>query len=286
MVIVAAFIWPFMDAIARRLSEAGVAATQIAWGRYAWNAILLLPLVLAREGRRALLPRWDLLHLARAVLPSAVAVPFVIGLRSLPFASASALLFTNPLFITAFSAMFLGERVGARRWGAVAAGFAGVLLVLRPGADVFRPGALLPIAAAIGLATVAVLNRKLAGHTPASATALHYSIAGTVLLAPAAALGWRSFDPGLVFWLALMAIIGGAALWLVTAAYERAEASVLAPFQYVELVAAVAIGFAVFAEKPDPAAFAGIALVLVAGLAVSYRRAEVATTAPSDEPTP
>lgn len=282
MVIVAASIWPLMDATARHLSETGVPATQIAWGRYAWNAVLILPFVLARAGRRALLPRWEPLHLLRALIPSATAVPFFLGLRFLPFASASALLFTSPLFITALSALFLRERVGPRRWAAVAAGFGGVLLVLRPGVDVFRPGALLPLVAAVGLAVVAVLNRKLAGETPASATALHYGIAGTVLLAPAAALGWRSFAPVLVGWLALMAVIGGTSIWLVTAAYERTEASVLAPFQYVELVSAVAIGVAIFGEKPGIAAVAGIALILVAGLAVSYRpRREVTSRSSS-----
>lgn len=278
MVIAAASIWPFMDATARRLSETGVPATQIAWGRYALNAALLLPFVLARGGWRALLPRWEPLHLIRAIIPSATAVPFILGLRFIAFASASALLFTSPLFITALSAIFLRERVGPRRWVAVAAGFGGVLLVLRPGADVFRPGALLPLVAAVGLAVVAVLNRKLAGEMPSSATALHYGIAGTVLLAPAAALGWRPFEPGLLGWLALMALIGGTSLWLVTAAYERAEASVLAPFQYVELVSAVAIGVAIFGEKPGPAAVVGIALILAAGFAVSYRRRREATS--------
>jgi drug/metabolite transporter (DMT)-like permease len=272
MVIASSSIWPFMDAIARHLGEAGVPATQIAWGRYVGNGMLLLPLVLARGGRRTLLPRREPLHLVRAAIPSAIAVVFFVGLRFLPFASASALFFMNPLFITAFSSLFLGERVGPRRWAAVAAGFAGALLVLRPGADVFRAGALLPLVAAVGFAAVAVMNRKLAGDTPASATTLHYCIVGAVLLLPAATLGWRPFDAGLVAWLAAMAGIGGTAMWLVTAAYERAEASALAPFHYVELAAAVAIGLAIFRERPDPIAVAGIALILAAGLAVTRSR--------------
>jgi drug/metabolite transporter (DMT)-like permease len=272
MIIASASIWPLMDAIARHLGEASVPVSQIAWGRYVGNGLLLLPIVLARWGWRALLPRWEPLHLVRAVIPAAIAIAFFLGLRYLPFASASALLFTNPLFITALSALFLGERVGPRRWAAVAVGFCGALLVLRPGADVFRPGALLPIAAAIGFAAVAVMNRKLAGDTPASATTLHYSIVGAVSLAPGAALGWRPFDAGLVAWLGAMAAIGGTAMWLVTLAYERAEASVLAPFHYVELAGAVVIGVAIFGEKPDPVAVMGISLILTAGLAVSYQR--------------
>jgi drug/metabolite transporter (DMT)-like permease len=272
-----------MDAIARHLAETGVPVTQIAWGRYVANGLILFPIVLARSGRRALLPRWEPLHLVRSVIPAATAVVFFLGLRFLPFASASALLFTNPFFITAFSTIFLGERVGARRWAAVVAGFAGALLVIRPGAELFRSGALLPMAAAIGFAAVAVMNRKLAGDTPASATTLHYSIVAAVFLAPAAACGWRPFDAGLVLWLAAMAAIGGTSLWLVTAAYERAEASVLAPFHYLELAAALGIGFAIFGETPDLPAFAGIALILSAGLAVSYRRSRAVPRSTSEE---
>src|SRR6267378_1262462 len=115
MIIASASIWPLMDAIARHLGEAGVPVSQIAWGRYVGNGLLLLPIVLARWGWRALLPRWEPLHLVRAVIPAAIAIAFFLGLRYLPFASASALLFTNPLLITALSALFLGERVGPRR---------------------------------------------------------------------------------------------------------------------------------------------------------------------------
>jgi drug/metabolite transporter (DMT)-like permease len=271
MVVFSASIWPLMDAIARHLGEIGVPATQIAWGRYVGSAALLLPFVLARSGRSALLPRWEPLHLVRAVIPAFIGVVFFVGLRFLPFASASALYFTNPLFITVFSAMFLSERVRAARWAAVAAGFAGALLVIRPGAELFRAGALLPLVSAIGFAAVAVMSRRLAGHTPASATTFHYSLIGAIALAPTAALGWRSFDPALVLWLLAMAVIGGSATWLFTVAYERAEASVLAPFHYVELAAAVVVGFAVFGETPDLPALAGIALILGAGLAVSWR---------------
>lgn len=120
MVIASASIWPFMDAIAGHLGETGVPATQIAWGRYVGNGVLLLPLVLARGGRRLLLPRRELLHLARAVIPSAIAVAFFVGLRFLPFASASAPALHHRLLVR------LPRRAGgALRWAAVAMGFVG-----------------------------------------------------------------------------------------------------------------------------------------------------------------
>ena len=196
------------------------------------------------------------------------------GFAYMPFASASALLFVNPLLITALSGPVLGERIGLARWVAVGLGFAGALLVLKPGAGVFSWGALAPLGAAVAFAGAALLNRRLKGDVPALATTLHFGVvAGIGLLPFAGGGGWRPFDAVLVGWLALMAVFGGLALWLITAAYERGEASALAPFHYLELAFATALGVAVFGEVPDALTAAGIALIVAAGLWVVLRPA-------------
>jgi drug/metabolite transporter (DMT)-like permease len=272
MVLASAALWPLMDATGKHLVAAGYPAVQVAWGRYALNALLLLPLVLRRRGRLALLPRAAPAHLVRAALPSLVTALLFAGFAHLTLAAASALLFANPLLIVAASALFLGERVGARRWVAVAAGFAGTLLVLRPGSELFRWGALAPLGAAVCFAATAVLNRRLAGEASPLATTFHYAVAGAVVLLPGAALGgWRPFDLAAVAWLALGAVVGGLCLWLVTSAYERADASALAPFHFAELAAATAVGRVVFGEAPDAATLAGIAVILAAGLLATWR---------------
>jgi drug/metabolite transporter (DMT)-like permease len=271
MVLASAALWPLMDAVGKHLVVAGYPAVQVAWARYAVNALLLLPLALSRGGRGSLLPRRSPLHLLRAALPSVVTALLFVGLGHMPLASASALLFVNPLLTVALSALFLGERVGPRRWAAVALGFAGALVVLRPGTEVFTWASLAPLGAALCFSTTAVLNRRLAGEALPLATTLHYAIAGSVVLLPGSAAGnWRPLDPAAMGWLALGAVVGSGCLWLVTTAYERAQASALAPFHFAELAAATAVGWIVFGELPDGPAVAGIALILAAGLLATW----------------
>ena len=272
MVLLSAAIWPLMDAIGKDLVQQGYPAVQVAWGRYATNVVLLAPLALLRGGRAALLPRLTPAHLARVCLPSLVTALLFVGLGHMPLASASALLFVTPLLTVALSAAFLGERVSARRWAAVAAGFAGALVVLRPGSELFRWASLAPLGAAACFSANAVLNRRLAGHTSPLSTTLHYAVAGTVVLLPASALGgWRPLGPAVLAWLSLGAVFGGLCLWLVTSAYERAQASALAPFHFAELAFATGVGFALFGEVPDRVALAGIAVILAAGVLATWR---------------
>jgi drug/metabolite transporter (DMT)-like permease len=271
MVLASAALWPLMDAVGKHLVVAGYPAVEVAWARYAVNALFLLPVALSRGGRGSLLPRRSPLHLLRAALPSAVTALLFVGLGHMPLASASALLFVNPLLTVALSALFLGERVGARRWSAVALGFAGALVVLRPGTEVFTWASLAPLGAALCFSTTAILNRRLAGEASPLATTLHYAVAGSAVLLPWSAAGnWRALEPAAVGWLALGAVVGSGCLWLVTTAYERAQASALAPFHFAELAAATTVGWVTFGEVPDPPAIAGIALILAAGLLATW----------------
>jgi drug/metabolite transporter (DMT)-like permease len=272
MILLSAVVWPCMDAIAKHLAERGVPIGQIAWGRYTANVLLLAPVVAWRLGPRALVPPLSAVHLLRTALPVLVTVLLFVGFSTMPFAAASALLFVNPLLITALSGPVLGERIGLARWLAVGLGFAGALLVLKPGTGVFRWGALAPLGAAVAFAGAALLNRRLKGDVPPLATTLHFGVVAGIGLLPFAARGdWRPFDAVLLGWLALMAVFGGLALWLITAAYERGEASALAPFHYLELACATALGVAVFGEVPDMITAAGIALIVAAGLSVVIR---------------
>jgi drug/metabolite transporter (DMT)-like permease len=271
MVLASAALWPLMDAVGKHLVVSGYPAVQVAWARYAVNVLFLLPVALARGGRGSLLPRGSPMHLLRATLPSAVTALLFVGLGQMPLASASALLFVNPLLTVALSALLLGERVGARRWAAVAVGFAGALVVLRPGTEVFTWAALAPLGAALCFSITAILNRRLAGEAAPLATTLHYAIAGSAVLLPWSAAGnWRALEPAAVGWLALGAVVGSGCLWLVTTAYERAQASALAPFHFAELAAATAVGWGVFGELPDAIAIAGIVLILSAGLLATW----------------
>jgi drug/metabolite transporter (DMT)-like permease len=271
MVLASAALWPLLDAVGKYLVVGGYPAVQVAWARYSVNVVFLLPVALARGGRGSLLPRRSPLHLLRAALPSVVTALLFVGLGHMPLASASSLLFVNPLLTVALSALFLRERVSARRWGAVALGFAGALVVLRPGTEVFGWASLAPLGAALCFSTNAILNRRLAGEVPPLATTFHYAIAGSAVLLPwSAAQDWRPLDAAAMGWLAFGAVVGAACMWLVTTAYERAQASALAPIHFAELGAATTVGWIVFGEIPDAPTVAGIVLIAAAGLLATW----------------
>ena len=217
---------------------------------------------------------------------------FFLGLAAMPLAEAVAIFFVSPLIISVFSVIFLGETVGPRRWGAIAAGLVGVLIVLRPGTEAFQAAALLPLVAAFGYASLHILTRKIGGTENATAMAFYIQATFLIFAGTAGAfLGngrFETFDhPSLEFlfraWVmptgpdvALVVVLGiTSALggFTISQAYRRSEAAFVAPFEYAAMPLAVLWGLAVFGEWPEPAAWAGIGLIMTSGLILIWREA-------------
>lgn len=231
-------------------------------------------------------------HLARGLCVVFANFCFFLGLAALPLAEAVAIFFVSPLAISVASVVFLGETVGPRRWAAIGVGMLGVVVVLRPGTEAFQPAALLPLAAACGYAALHILTRKIGGTE--NATSLAFSVqlvfvfvggvAGLftadgryeVFDHPSLEFLFRAWvwppatDLGLIALLGLMSALGGFAI---SEAYRRAEAALVAPFEYSAMPLAVFWGLAVFGEWPDAVTWAGIALILVSGLFFVWREA-------------
>lgn len=214
--------------------------------------------------------RWQW-HALRTILASGAMFGFFYGLSKMPLVNALTIAFTAPLMVTAMSVPFLGEHVGWRRWAAVSVGFAGVLIVLRPGAGMFTPEAIALIIAALCYAGLAVTARKL------SATESSFSLAVYVVIGPMAISafmlrgnfvmpdlnGWLFFFlAGLCSALAWVGIIGG---------YRRAPPSILAPFEYTALIGAAAAGYWIWGEVPDRWVIAGGAVIIGSGLYIVHR---------------
>ncbi|MEM6727033.1 MAG: DMT family transporter [Pseudomonadota bacterium] len=234
------------------------------------------------------------LHILRALLVVSANMTFFLGLAVLPLADAVAIFFVSPLLITVFSVVFLRERVGPWRWGAVVVGFIGVLIVQRPGTDAFQLASLLPILAATFYAGLHMMTRFL-GRTESAATMTHYIQLTFIVVSLAflVAVGDGRFgeqqNASLAFLLrawvvpdpsdwALFALIGlstGLGGYFISQAYKVAEAAVVAPFEYLALPIAIAMGFLVFGEVPRASTFLGIALILAAGLFIIWREARV-----------
>jgi drug/metabolite transporter (DMT)-like permease len=196
---------------------------------------------------------------------------FISGLRFLPIAEASATGFVSPLFVTALSIVFLGERVGIRRWIATAVGLIGVLIILRPGSGAFHPAAFFPLISAFTWACTLIMTRMLSGKERALTTMTYSSIAGVCILSALIPLVWVAPSWHDILFGILIGVASTAGQWIVVLAFRYADASVLAPFSYTQLVWVSLLGFLIFGEVPDIWTVAGAAFIVASGLYTAHR---------------
>jgi len=234
-------------------------------------------------------PGWPWL-LVRGIIAFVAYGCYYLGLAALPIATAVALYFAAPLFITVLSVLFLGERVRPRRWAAVVIGFLGVVTIMRPGTELFDWAALLPITSSFLYAVAMVLTRRIGGHETAPAMSTWGNFVFLVgALALSAAFGsgahdgethrslaflmrgWAAPSPVDFVLMASCGVIAALALTLLTQAYRVAEANVVAPFEYTALIWSVLYGWVFWREWPDAIGWLGIFIIVAAGTYVFYR---------------
>lgn len=215
---------------------------------------------------------------------------YYIALPALPMATTVALYFSAPLFITLLSVLVLGERVGPRRWGALVAGFAGVILMVRPATGVFEWAALLPVLSGFTYALSMISARRLGTTETAAALAFWgnavFLAAALVMSAilgsgafgheahPSLAFllrGWAMPTPGDAALMMACGLIAALGLTFLTQAYRIAQASVVTPFEYTGLIWSVLYGWVFWQQWPDSTGWAGIAIIIGAGLYVLWR---------------
>ena len=209
----------------------------------------------------------------RAVFAFTSGFLFITGLAFLPLADAIAITFAGPLFITALAPTLLGEHVGWRRWSAVLIGFAGVMVMIRPGAGAVQWAALLPLAASLSGAFRDLTTRRMAA-TETSISIMGFTNAAVVLAGLSTwPFGWVPLVPGDVGLMALSGMLVGGAHFLLIERYRWAEAALVAPFKYTNMIWAVTFGFAVWGDLPDTWTVIGVAVVIGSGLFIVRREA-------------
>lgn len=281
----AMLIVPLLDAGAKILGET-LSPIFVAFLRYAIQTAILTVLLLAlgRPIVRGLGRSWRPLALAGALMAIGISALFF-ALQHLPLANAVAIFFVEPLILTVFSAVFLRERVGRHRLGAVLVGLVGALVVLRPNVAQFGYPALLPIVTAIGFAGVMTVFRiittdldSLRIQTVSGGFAGLFLLALTLAGTAAGAPLLSATMPNANEWLIILGIgaVATVAQTLITASMKFAEASLIAPFQYLEIVGATALGYLLFNEFPDALTWTGTAIILAAGLYIIHRERGVA----------
>ncbi|MGL4239336.1 DMT family transporter [Tabrizicola sp.] len=251
--------------------------------------VILSVIAVSGTGFRQLVTSRPRTHLLRVVIIMVSNVTFFLGLAAMPLADGVAVAFVSPIAVTVLSVVFLHETVGPRRWAAVIIGMIGVIVMLRPGAGVIQPAALLVLISAILYAAGNLLSRQMGG-TESAMTLGFYVNVGFVLVSSVMGL-WAgdghlaTDDPlwGFLFrpWIwppmadwpiflatGLSVSIGG---MMMTQAYRTIEAGLVAPFEYIGMPAAIFWGLVVFGTFPDATAWVGIALICGSGLYVIWR---------------
>jgi drug/metabolite transporter (DMT)-like permease len=267
----AVLLFTVLDTAAKYAGRA-VPSLEVAWARYAVN--LLLAIVILRPWAFPASYRTGrpLAQAIRALFLLASTVFNFAALQYLQLAETVSITFAAPLLVTAIAGPLLGEWAGPRRWAAVIAGFVGVVIILQPDPDHFRPEALLSVAAAFSYAGYALMTRLLSVSESPAAMLFFGALVATLLLTPTLpAIGTLPPDWLVAGAMVLTGVMGTVGHWFLILAYRNAPAMVLAPFHYTQIVWMVLAGYIVFGDWPGPSTLIGGAIVIAAGLYVLYR---------------
>jgi drug/metabolite transporter (DMT)-like permease len=244
----------------------------VVWARYAGQMLVVTPYAWRQAGSGFWKTRRPWLQLLRSALLLGATVCFFGGLRYLPLAEGSAILFLAPIFVVVLSGPLLGERPNLARWVASIAGFSGILILVRPGSAVFHPAALLLVAAALFNALYFLLTRKLVGesvHTTLFYSALVGTVGLSLMLPWELDTGAPTLKDGVLF--VLLGVFAGLGHWLIVSAFQLAPASLLTPFAYLQMVWATAYGFAIFGQLPDRWSALGMTIIVASGLLLALQ---------------
>lgn len=259
-----------MDAITKHLIRTYPIA-EVIWVRFVFHLLFMLPLMAGRFAAlaRSRAPGVQALRGAMVILTN---VAILVALQFLPLAEVAVLGSVSPLIVTALSVPLLGEKVGVRRWIGVTIGFAGVVLVVRPGGELIHWAAVFPLLGSVSYAINQISTRRLGGLDHPLTTVLYTALVGVGSTSVVVPFLWVM--PDAAGW-ALMAGVGLLSLGghiLVARAFQTAPAAAVSPFNYSALVWATVVGYLAFGDLPDGWTVAGAAVIAVSGLYVLDRQ--------------
>ena len=245
---------------------------QVVFFRYFFGLIPVLLLVAHMHSGLSVL-RTSMLgrHIFRGLLGVGATTGIFYGFRSLPLAEATSIAFVTPIFITVLGVFVLKEAVGWRRWSAILVGLGGVLIILRPGAGVIDPAALIILAACFAVAVTLVMSRQMSRKECPATIAFHFTWVSALVSGVAMLWGWQTPSLADLSMFLLLGLLGGSAYILVVRAYAAAPGSIIAPFDYLHIIWASMLGFFVWGDVPGLNVALGAAVVIGSGLYILHR---------------
>lgn len=272
LILLSGFMLASHDALSKQLALL-YSVFLIVWARNLTQLLAMTVAFAPRMGLNLVRTRRPLLQFARAMSQVGISVCLLVGLRYIPLGEATAVMFLSPLFVTLLSVWLLKERVSIGQWASVLLGFAGVLIIVRPGGALFTPAILWPLAASLCLSGYQLLTRRLNGTDHPITTNYLSGLVGTLLFSLALPFVWELPQwPHLAMMIG-MGLLGMAGHLLLTRAYAHGSAAMLAPFTYGQIFFATLLGAVVFDHLPDALGILGMVVLIASGaLSMLLRR--------------
>jgi drug/metabolite transporter (DMT)-like permease len=256
----------------REAAGARYPANEIVWARFTGHLIVMLAVFLPQYGLRLFATRRPAVQIGRGLLTLVGNALFVVAIAHVPLATASAIGFTAPLIVTALAGPLLREHVGIRRWSAVLIGFAGALIVIRPGGGFSDPMLLLLLLGSATHALYLIATRWVGNYDDAATSIVFSALMGSLIMSLVLPFSFvwprDGFDLAM---LGSLGLIGAAGHYLVIRAFRHGPAAAIAPLSYVELLGTATLGYLIFDNFPDLWTWIGAAVIIASGLYIALR---------------
>lgn len=262
-------LFPIMNGIVQVLSR-DYPSEQIIWARTAGHLAIVLMLVVPRYGLGVLATRRPGPQISRSLLLLGSTTLFFFAVKDVPLAKAASISFMTPFFVTLLAVPMLGEKIDPKRLAAVIVGFLGVLVVIRPGSEMFQPASVLIVGSAFCYAVYQVFTRKVAGTDRPETSVMYSALIGTLVMTCVVPFVWVTPTnlPDIALHLAL-GCLGAGGHWCVAKAMTYGQANVISPFQYWQMIGSVIVGYIISGLFPDGMTWLGAGIIIAAGITIA-----------------
>jgi drug/metabolite transporter (DMT)-like permease len=274
LMIIAVALFATMDALVKWLGTT-YPTLQIVFFRSLFAFVPLSWFLIRGGGLAAMRTQRPVQHAVRSLIGLSALICFFYSYSQMPLANAVAIGFAAPLFMTALSVPLLGEQVGPRRWIAVLVGFIGVLMIVRPDADILSGAAPIALAGTVFYALAMIFVRKLSRTETSTSIVFYFTLTCTVISGVFMPFLWVTPDAAGWVMLITVGLIGGLAQITMTNALRLADLSVVAPFDYTALLWTAGFGFLIWSEVPGIHVWIGTAIVVASGIYILYRESSL-----------
>jgi drug/metabolite transporter (DMT)-like permease len=268
----ASTLFPIMNGLVKLLGGT-YAPEQIVWARILSHLVFVLMIFLPTIGFAVFRTNRPGSQFVRSMMQLLSTSMFFFGVQFIPLADAAAISFMGPFIVTLMAVPMLGERISTARLIAVLVGFFGVLIVIRPGTEVFQWHSVLIIGSATCYALYQVLTRKVAGHDSPATSAVYSALLGSAVLSLLMPFRWQATPDTWhdIVLLSSLGILGGVGHYCVARAMMYAPANVISPFMYFQMIGSVLVGWLLFEHLPDAWTWLGAAVLIGSGLYIGWR---------------